>query len=145
MSRKVPAGSRTVSKLAAAQTQIDAAIDRLYKGDFVSCITLAAAAEGIMSERKGSDLYTYVRNHPEALSRFDQKQWADTLNMEIHYLKHPAPHLPGPLIISRMEAVTVLARAMSKLTASEWTPKMDRAKPAILMAFDEEEKDRKRS
>jgi hypothetical protein len=140
MSRRIPAGMRHISKLAAAQIQIEAALDRVYKGDYVSCITLAAAAEGIMSERKGSDMITAVSTHPKAIAKFGRKPWSDLLNMEVHYLKHATPQYPGPLSISRMEAIIMLVRAMTKLAAEEWTPKMERAKAAILLAFDEEDR-----
>lgn len=130
-----PDSAATLTKTQAAQTQIEAAIDCAYRGDYACCITLAAAAEGIFSNRKGSDVFTQLATDSRALARYDQKTWADTLNMEIHYLKHPAPHLPGPLTIGRMEAVIVLVRAMTKLAENEWTPKMEQAKDVLMQVF----------
>lgn len=137
MARRIPAGASLIGKVHGAQIQIEAAIDRVYKGDFVSCITLAAAAEGMMSERKDGGMFQWVSTHPKAVERFGIKPWVDLLNMEVHYLKHATPHYPEPLAISRMEAIVMLMRAMTKLRADEWTPKIERAKEAILQAFDE--------
>jgi len=58
----------------AATRQVDAAIDALQAGDYDVALTLAGAAEG-MVERTGHHLFGWLKQHPKALQRFNQREW----------------------------------------------------------------------
>lgn len=133
-----PAAGLNLTKSGAAIRQTEAAIDAFLNGDFDICITLAGAAEGIYSARKGTDLHTFAMNDERA-KVFGAKATNAALNLERDWLKHTTLEQPPQITITPFEAAHMLVRAMSKLDASEWTPKMDEIKPLILAVFDKDE------
>ena len=113
-----------LSKNQAAVRQTEAAIDAFQRGDFDICITLAGAAEGIYSTRKGSDMFSYLISHAGALERYGSKRWNRMLNRERDWLKHATEGEPQTLTLEAFDAAAMIARAASKLDQSSWTPKM---------------------
>ena len=57
---KIPDQPLTLQKEQAAIRQAEAAIAALQHGHFDIAVTLAGAAEGIYSDRKGSDIHTQM-------------------------------------------------------------------------------------
>lgn len=124
-----------LTKSRAAIRQTEAAIDAFWRGDFDICITLAGAAEGIYTERKGNDLHTFAMQDERAKA-FGLKETNAVLNGERDWLKHPTVNYPSQITITPFEAAHMLVRAMSKLNESEWTSKMEIVKPALIAILD---------
>jgi hypothetical protein len=114
----------------AASRQIDAAIDALQAGDYDVALTLAGAAEG-MIVRTGHHMFRWLKQHPRAMERFDQKQWIAILNSERDWLKHGGQ---PAMQICCADAAFMIARAASKL--EDWTPKMVAFKIWLLTNID---------
>jgi hypothetical protein len=119
----------TLTKESAAIRQTEAAIDAFLRGDYDICITLAGAAEGIFSNRKGSDLHTFAMSHPRA-TEFGLKATNAAFNFERDWLKHSTSDSPEQITLTSFEAAMMLIRSMTKL--ANWSPKMDQIKPIII-------------
>jgi hypothetical protein len=116
---------------AQATRQVEAAIDALERGNFDIAATLAGAAEG-MIRRDGNHLFAYMRDHPRAKERFEKKDWINTLNRELYWLKHGAD---SAMDIECYDAAMMIARAASKLEV--WTPKMEDFRAWLLKNLDD--------
>ncbi|MBO1903992.1 hypothetical protein KHP60_04495 [Microvirga sp. 3-52] len=116
----------TLSKADAARRQAEAAIIAFEQGHFDIAITLAGAAEGMLSHQKGEDLYSVMIDHPKAKEHFNKKDWNSILNLERDWLKHPTLELPDTWEFGARDASFMIARALSKLDS--WSPKMDEFK-----------------
>ena len=103
----------------AASRQVDAAIDALKAGDYDVALTLPGAAEGLIERKTGHYMFGWLKQHPRAMERFDQKQWIGILNSERDWLKHDGQ---PAMQICCADAAFMIARAASKL--EDWTPKM---------------------
>lgn len=125
-----PKARLTLTKSRAAIRQTEAAIAAFLAGDFDICITLAGAAEGIYTDRKGNDLHTFAMRDERAIA-FGLKEANAALNGERDWLKHPTPHLPREITITPFEAAHMLVRAMTKLDETEWTERMDEVRPLL--------------
>jgi hypothetical protein len=99
---------------------VEAAIAALVRGHFDIAITLAGAAEE-MVDRKGSHLFEFLRDHPNA-THVNRKAWINHLNTDRNWLKHTTG--PDRLLVERFSACVLIARAVTKLEASCWTPSM---------------------
>ncbi|MGV2980345.1 hypothetical protein ACERNI_09080 [Camelimonas sp. ID_303_24] len=121
---KIPDQPLTLQKEEAAIRHAEAAIAALQHGHFDIAVTLAGAAEGIYSDRKGSDIHTQMMKQPKALERFNPKEWNAVLNLERDWLKHVSDHGMSEITISAWLAAFSVARALSKLDADAWTPLM---------------------
>ncbi|PPQ16328.1 hypothetical protein CV770_26645 [Bradyrhizobium sp. AC87j1] len=127
----LPAIPLNLTLAEAAGRQVDAAIDALQRGDFDIALTLAGAAEG-MIKRDGPHMFAWLRDNQKAAELFpDKRQWINTLNRELYWLKHGGEET---MEIDCATAVFMIARAMTKLDA--WTPKMDAFKPWLLDNLD---------
>jgi hypothetical protein len=115
----------------AASRQIDAAIDALQAGDFDVALTLAGAAEGMIERKTGHYMFGWLKQHPGALERFNQKEWISMLNTERDWLKHGGQ---PTMEICCAEAAFMIARAASKL--EDWTSKMVAFKIWLLANLD---------
>lgn len=96
----------------AASRQVDAAIDALQAGDYDVALTLAGAAEGMIERKTGHYMFGWLKQHPRAMERFDQKQWIAILNSERDWLKHGGQ---PAMQICCADAAFMIARAASKL------------------------------
>jgi hypothetical protein len=76
-----------LSLVEAATRQTEAAIDALQAGHYDIAVTLAGAAEG-MIQRDGPHMFAYLKSAPRVLEEFSQKDWINTLNKELYWLKH---------------------------------------------------------
>jgi hypothetical protein len=128
----------TVTKESAAIRQTDAAIDAFLRGDYDVCITLAGAAEGIFSNRKGSDLHTFAMSDPRA-NQIGQKTANTALNFERDWLKHSTLDAPEQITITSFDAALMLIRCMTKL--ANWSPKMDQIKPILMSVVERQQID----
>jgi hypothetical protein len=117
-----PEAPITLSKEDACRRQIGEAINALKRGDFDTAITLAGAAEGMFSNRKGSDIISGLAEYPRAREHFTKPEWIAILNMERDWLKHPTMDLGAEMEFTQMVAAHMIARAASKL--QNWTPIM---------------------
>jgi hypothetical protein len=92
----------------------------LERGDFDVAITLAGAAEGMIS-REGLHLFSFLRESARAKVAYAQpKDWISALNQERDWLKHGGD---DEMQIECFDAAAMIARAASKLEV--WTPKME--------------------
>jgi hypothetical protein len=128
----------TLTKESAAVRQTDAAIDAFLRGDYDVCITLAGAAEGIFSDRKGSDLHTFAMNDPRA-KEFGLKATNTAFNFERDWLKHSTVDSPEQITITTFEAAMMLIRSMTKL--GNWSPKMYQIKPIVISVVARQQSD----
>jgi hypothetical protein len=96
------------SKKESCYNQIVAAIDHFQKEQIDCAITLAAAAEGMLSTEDHRYLFREFRDNPEAVDI--------DLNSVINWLKHPGePELAN---ITELEAAFAIARAITKFIAA---------------------------
>jgi histidyl-tRNA synthetase len=110
---------------AASLAQIHAAIDRLQQSDFVSAITLGGAAEGMLPETEKPHLFTKLQEWQKSLP--PDTGGATGLNDFYHWVKHGKnDKRPEKAVISELEAMTSIQRAISKFAAiySEQSPQM---------------------
>lgn len=127
----VPLGTKLFLTLErAALRQIDAAIDALEAGHFDIALTLAGAAEG-MIEKSGFHMFGELKNSPEALARFTQKEWIAILNMERDWLKHGGR---PTMEIHCSTAAFMIARATTKI--ENWSSRMVEFKIWMLANLD---------
>jgi hypothetical protein len=94
------------NKKESSARQLRAAIEHFEAGELDCAITLAAAAEGILSNTDEPYLFRMLRDDPEV--DFD-------LNLVINWLKHSGE--PEEATIPVGEATIVIARAISKFVA----------------------------
>jgi len=120
----------------AAVREVHAAIAAFYKGDYDICITLAGAAEQMYSERKGTDAFSFFRDHPKA-GALNKEEFKLMLNQERDWLKHPTPDRKGPCSFGPPEAAFMLVRAMSKL--KYWSDSMNAIKPILIKVLNGED------
>jgi hypothetical protein len=98
-----------VTRKAAAQRQIDAAIANLKNSELECAITLAAAAETMLPDTTTDYAFGYLRRHPAFTTN------AIDFNETINWLKHNIA--PDRKIIFAQEAAFIIFRAMSKFGA----------------------------
>ncbi|HEY5225151.1 MAG TPA: hypothetical protein VIJ06_00020 [Methylovirgula sp.] len=124
--------SLILTKDEAAARHVEAAVSAFESGDFDICITLAGAAEGMLSDRKGGDFFSYAKGKGSEKG-LNPKDWIACLNLERDWLKHPTFQLPPQCEFGREEAAMMLMRAMSKLPT--WSESMMRIKPVVEDCF----------
>ena len=91
----------TTKKLSSLR-QIKAAIAHLHKEEFEAAMTLAAAAEGQISEGIVEHLFRLLRRRAPQ----------ENFNLFINWLKHPSG--PDSATISEFEVALTIARAIHK-------------------------------
>ncbi len=98
------------SKQLSARRQINAAIAHLHNGEFECAITLAAAAEGQLSDTNKFYLFQLLKK------RFGPKPAPeDDPNRIINWLKHPIK--PETATICEFEVALTISRAIHKFVA----------------------------
>lgn len=97
-----------VNKKQASYNQVVAAIDHFHKGELDCSITLAAAAEGMLSTIDERFLLKQLNGVPGA----GDINW----NLVITWLKHPGD--PDLAEISEFEAAITISRAITKFVAA---------------------------
>jgi hypothetical protein len=127
---KFPLGALDLSLVEAATRQTEAAIDALQAGQYDIAVTLAGAAEG-MIQRDGLHMFAYAKSAPRVLEEFSQKEWINTLNKELYWLKHGGQ---PTMTIGCGHAAFMIARAASKLET--WTVKMEQFKEWLVTNLD---------
>ncbi len=117
-----------LTKDEAAARHVEAAVSAFESGDFDICITLAGAAEEMLSDRQGSDFFSHAQRKglEKGLNRVD---WIACLNLERNWLKHPTLQLRPQCKFGPEEAAMMLLRAMTKLPT--WSESMQRIKPIV--------------
>ena len=132
-SPRLPADPVKLTLIEGSVRQIEASIKALERGRFDLAVTLAGAAEG-MIRRDGHYLFAALRDNPRAKERFaKQKDWIDMLNREHYWLKHGGA---DTMEIACFDAAMMIARALSKLEAQDWTPQMDEFRSWFLQNID---------
>jgi hypothetical protein len=126
---EAPERTLTLTKVAGATRQTEAAIEAFVRGDFDIAITLSGAAEGML-ERDGPHMFSFLRDSPR-VQDVEKKNWIAMLNNEKEWLKHPSG--PEQLLLERGHAAFMIARAASKL--EKWTPRMEEFKVWLLKNF----------
>jgi putative transcriptional regulator len=113
-----------ITKVEGATRQTVSAIEAFIRGDLDIAITLAGAAEGMLS-RQGNYLFSYLRDSPRAQD-VEKKEWVRALNEERDWLKHADPDHATVLELEREHAAIMIARAASKL--EKWPPQIEEFK-----------------
>jgi hypothetical protein len=96
----------------ASLRQIHDAIDHLHKSDYVSAITLASAAEGILPHTDNPHLFQKLKALSDSLPK--DPEGATGVNAFTNWTKH-GPHKKAT--ISELEVIATIVRATSKFTA----------------------------
>lgn len=104
-----------LQKVDAAVRQTEAAIQSFFHGDFDIAITLAGAAEGMLSDLANGSVFRDIVDKAVTTGRWSEKDFVTELNFERDWLKHPTPGKPAEITISRMEAAYMCIRAIGKL------------------------------
>ena len=125
-------GSLVLTKNEAAGRHVEAAVSAFKSGDFDICITLAGAAEGMLSDRKDAGLFSYLEEKGSRKGLI-KEEWISCLNLERDWLKHLTPQLAPQCEFGRDEAAMMLMRAMSLL--STWSESMEQIKPVVENCF----------
>jgi hypothetical protein len=101
----------------AASRQIYLAITLLHRSEFEAAITLAAAAEGMLPEPDKPYLFPKLKAWAETLPKEDAG--AKGLNDFAVWLKHGEVRHDkhAKAIVSELEAITMITRAISKFLA----------------------------
>src|ERR1700677_283030 len=82
----------TVTKKEAALRQITAAIEHYDKEQYECAITLAGAAEGMVATNPDDKfLFKQLKEVPLPPEFKTENEWADWINAQYHWLKHPTP------------------------------------------------------
>lgn len=124
-----------ISKLDAARIQLDSAIDHFFRGDHVSAVTLAGAAEDIFAGLLNAagqqsafeflhDWYQKTYNKTVSKTEFSQ----EIANLGRNWLKHANDDTDTKFDITERDSIMMLMRALPcyhKLTKSH-TEKMER-------------------
>ncbi|PDT86901.1 hypothetical protein CO669_28485 [Bradyrhizobium sp. Y36] len=129
----MPAEPLNLTLTQAASRQVEAAIGALERGRFEVALTLAGAAEG-MIKRDGHHLFVALRDNPQAKERTaEKKDWISLLNRERDWLKHGGD---DAMTVECFDAAMMIARALSKLEANDWTPRMEDFRKWFLQNID---------
>ena len=112
--------SKSYNPLSAAQHQLEGAIHNLFIGNWVSAITLAHAAEGILPQHA---VYPDIMKlKPEVAAKFGvpEKDISDTMNEKAKWLRHDKSSDPNALKkieISQLDAAIMILRAFTRFAA----------------------------
>lgn len=133
---KLPTGLE-LTKLDAAINQIMAAIEMLLRGRYECAITLAGAAEGMLP-RTPQSLHALHLEAPlpdelvdHEFAAFTRSQRNAFLNRERDWLKHANPSHPASVTIGRIDAESMIVRALSELPEVDFAPEHE----ALLRTF----------
>jgi hypothetical protein len=96
----------------ASLRQIHDAIDHLHKSDYVSAITLASAAEGILPHTDNPHLFQKLKALSDSLP--EDPEGATGVNAFTNWAKH-GTHKKAT--ISELEVIATIVRATSKFAA----------------------------
>jgi len=111
--------ARQYSKLDAAQHQLEAAIAKLFLGNWPAAITLAGAAEDVLPPKSDkADLFSVAKTLGEARHGKTPKEIADLLNETRNWLKHDQQNTTSPIQdITQEDAVIMVLRAATRFGA----------------------------
>ena len=112
--------SKSYDPLSAAQHQLEGAIHNLFTGNWVSAITLAQAAEGILPQH--SVYPDFMKLKPEVALKLGvlQKAIADTMNEKAKWLRHDKSsdaNAKKTILISQLDAAIMILRAFTRFAA----------------------------
>ena len=124
-----------ISKLDAAQIQLDSAIDHFFQGDHVCAVTLAGAAEdifaGLLNEEDLESAFQFLYNwYQKTYNKTVSKSYfsQQILNLVRNWLKHSDADTHTQIDITERDSIMMLMRALPcyfKL-ANSHTEKMKR-------------------
>lgn len=117
-----PLAKIELTKELAAMRQTYFAMEAFKTGDFDVAITLAGAAEELLPEIDGQDVFSRLRNDPRGIELFGDKRWSQLVNLERNWLKHQTIEFGVTITVSAMDAAYMIIRAMAKLP--KWTDDM---------------------
>jgi hypothetical protein len=119
----------TKEKAAARQAQL--AISALLAGDYDAAITLAGAAEEMLTGDPGVEVTTQAMAPPKGAEELAPYKWPEIVNLERNWLKHrtATEKIPPEITLDLDNAPFYVFRAIRKLPLALISPEM--------IAFDE--------
>jgi hypothetical protein len=119
--------TQQVSKIGAAQIQLDTAIECFFQNEWIPAITLSCAAEGMLPNgTKDDDLFQYAKDI--LITGGEKKDEAIALiNEQRDWLKHPSSVLE--MNFDQQDAVNAIFRAFTTVARSTNT------KTSLMLAF----------
>jgi hypothetical protein len=110
--------SRTLSKVEAAQQQLEGAIANLFLGNWACAITLAGAAEGMLAPPEvGIDLFTLGKTDIAAQLNLNEKDFVKIVNEQLYWLKHLTETSPVLMNFDQIDVIIMILRAYTKFYA----------------------------
>ena len=120
--------SRTLSKVEAAQQQLEGAIANLFLGNWACAITLAGAAEDMLPAVEGKkDLYGVAKLIGSNHFQMTNGEMREFLNEQLVWLKHKTIDKPTTMKFQQDDAIIMIIRALTRLktTIEKTSPNMD--------------------
>lgn len=131
----------TLTKLDAAQQQLEGAIQQLFFGNWACAVTLAGAAEGILPETgKCDDIFSVARHLAVEDHGRKEKEFSTNANKLVHWLKHnqkDKPNFAPTYSIEQEDAVRLILRAYSRFSVHLTPLAPNQAPSKILHIFDQ--------
>jgi hypothetical protein len=113
--------SKKISKIQAAQHQLEGAIANLFLGNWSAAITLAGAAEDILPNHQDyGDLFTVAKTNGPARHGRSEKEIAELLNEVRNWLKHHqmgSKEFKADIEVTQIDAVVMVLRAYTRFCA----------------------------
>ncbi len=112
--------SKTYDPLLAAQHQLEGAIHNLFIGNWVSAITLAQAAEGILPQHSLYPDFMKLKGDVAAKLGTTEKVISDTMNKKAKWLRHDKssdPNAAKDIQITQLDATIMILRAFTRFAA----------------------------
>ena len=112
--------TKSYDPLTAAQHQLEGAIHNLFIGNWVSAITLAQAAEGILPQHPVYPDIMKLKPEVAAKLGVSEKAISDTMNKKAKWLRHDMssdPNAMKKIEISQLDAAIMILRAFTRFAA----------------------------
>jgi hypothetical protein len=133
--------SVTLTKLEAAQEQLEGAIHCLFTGNWACAVTLAGAAEGILPETgKCDDLFSVGRRLAVDDHGMNEKDYVAMYNQLLYWLKHNEKNKSDHKVnysIGQQDAVQLVLRAYSRFCAHQSPLQANEAHSEITGLFEQ--------
>lgn len=120
--------AQTLSKVDAAQQQLEGAIANLFLGNWACAITLAGAAEDMLPAVEGKeDLYRVAKSIGSNHFQMNDGEMRILLNDQLVWLKHKTVDKPKLMAFQQDDAIIMIIRAYTRLqtTIEKTSPNMD--------------------
>ena len=109
-----------LSRISAAQQQLEGSIAEMFLGNWACSITLAGAAEGMLPEpTEQKDVYAAYKEHAIDSLKLERREAIRQLNDKRDWLKHNQRDNPrDEMSFDQLDAIVMIFRAYSRFVIS---------------------------